>query len=107
LPLILSARRRSLYLDSSPSSAILKTPDRNYTMRQRNTSNSLILVSPALSNFESDTPPGIPVEGLKVIATLHEMIELTVEVSQPPPGGSGVSHTGSRGKWHEKFGKGR
>ncbi len=82
-------------ITSSDTAALLKTPDKTYSLRQKNTSNSLVLLSPA--GDELATP------SVKAIATVHETIELV------PEGGSEVTTpaTAARGKWHELFGKGR
>ena len=88
----------SLTLSSSDQSAVLRTPEKTYSLRQKNTSNALILLSPA------NTPASagqIPQLGLSAIATLHETIELTPE----DPNAAPVAAV--RGKWHEKFGKNR
>ncbi len=84
----------SLTLHPSPTAALLKTPSKTYSLRQKNTSNALILLTPIVA---SDTTPG-----LNAIATVHETIELVSEAeaaaeAAPKP----------RGKWHEKFGRGR
>ncbi|KAL7911616.1 hypothetical protein GGI35DRAFT_294628 [Trichoderma velutinum] len=85
-----------LTLESSDTSALLKTPDRTYSLRQKNTSNSIILLSPA-----SD-------QGMAAISTIRETVELEL-APQAAAGASGgpLKNTGSRGKWHEMFGKGR
>jgi sister chromatid cohesion protein DCC1 len=52
------------------------------------------------------SPHDMPVAGVQVIATVHETFELVVE----PEAGAAVpaqKNTGSKGKWHEKFGRGR
>ena len=84
----------SLTLHPSPAAALLKTPSKTYSLRQKNTSNALILLMPTVT---SDAAPG-----LSAIATVHETIELVPEAeaaaeAAPKP----------RGKWHEKFGRGR
>ena len=84
----------SLTLHPSPAAALLKTPSKTYSLRQKNTSNALILLVPTVT---SDAAPG-----LSAIATVHETIELVPEAeaaaeAAPKP----------RGKWHEKFGRGR
>ncbi|KAL2208550.1 hypothetical protein CC79DRAFT_1331720 [Sarocladium strictum] len=89
-----------LTLESSDDLAVLKTPDKTYALRQKNTSNALILLQPKASNG-----------GLEAIGTVHETVELDV-VPERAAGGSdaaagGTKHTGSKGKWHERFGKGR
>jgi len=60
----------------------------------------------APSSTLAASPSDIPVAGLRIVATVHETIEL---VTEPPAGSvvSGLKNTGSRGKWHERFGQGR
>ncbi|KAL1868219.1 hypothetical protein VTK73DRAFT_3812 [Phialemonium thermophilum] len=95
----------TLTLESSPTAAILKTSSngKSYSLRQKNTSNALILLTPAdgaaLSSFPCSAPAGPAPAALGAIATLHETVELVPET------GGGVPISGSRGKWHEKFGK--
>ncbi|KAJ4854791.1 sister chromatid cohesion protein dcc1 domain-containing protein [Trichoderma breve] len=84
-----------LTLESSESSALLKTPDRTYSLRQKNTSNSVILLSPTAD------------QGMAAISTIRETVELDVAPQTPVTSGGPLKNTGSRGKWHEMFGKGR
>ncbi|KAK0715513.1 hypothetical protein B0H67DRAFT_537934 [Lasiosphaeris hirsuta] len=94
-----------LTVTPSSTAALLKTPDgKTYSLRQNNTSNALILLSPNQS--PSVVPvPGAETEawpvggGLCAVATVHETIELVPEAAAPA--------AKARGKWHEKFGKGR
>ncbi|KAG5971897.1 hypothetical protein E4U58_007112 [Claviceps cyperi] len=88
-----------LTLESSDTSAILRTPDRTYTLRQKNTSNALCLLSTRQS-ADSAEPH------VAIVATVHETVDLD-PVHEPPGRGDGLVDTGSRGKWHERFGKGR
>ncbi|KAL6872810.1 hypothetical protein J3F83DRAFT_731076 [Trichoderma novae-zelandiae] len=88
-----------LTLESSETSALLKTPDRTYSLRQKNTSNSVMLLSPSISPTSQD-------QGIAAISTIHETVELEL-VPQAVATGGPLKNTGSRGKWHEKFGKGR
>ncbi|KAL7786344.1 hypothetical protein V8C37DRAFT_405416 [Trichoderma ceciliae] len=90
-----------LTLESSETSALLKTPDRTYSLRQKNTSNSVILLSPFASSTSSS-----PEQGIAAISTIRETVELEV-VPQLVVSGGQLKNTGSRGKWHEMFGKGR
>lgn len=87
-------------LTSSPNVALLKAGDKTYSLRQKNTSNSLILLSPSrpgnTSNSSAASQPA-----LNSIATLHETIELIPET------GDGVPGATARGKWHERFGRTR
>lgn len=90
----------SLTLESSDDVAVLRTPDKTYAMRQKNTSNALILLKPGGANG-----------GIEAAGTVHETVELDA-VTDRTQGGSdsvpgGMRHTGSKGKWHERFGKGR
>ncbi|KAK4188709.1 hypothetical protein QBC35DRAFT_184150 [Podospora australis] len=96
----------TLTIHPSPTAALLKTPGNNktYSLRQKNTSNALILLKPAEYNGnprkggETETEE----EEISAIATVHEMIELVPEesdVQAPTPK--------ARGKWHEKFGRTR
>lgn len=86
----------SLTLESSETSALLKTPDRTYSLRQKNTSNSVILLSPTASD-----------QGMAAISTIRETVELDLAPQTPVASGGPLKNTGSRGKWHEMFGKGR
>ncbi|TFB00492.1 hypothetical protein CCMA1212_007683 [Trichoderma ghanense] len=88
-----------LTLESSESSALLKTPDRTYSLRQKNTSNSVMLLSPTTSSTSQD-------QGMSAICTIHETVELEL-VPQAVATSGPLKNTGSRGKWHERFGKGR
>ncbi|KAM4054559.1 sister chromatid cohesion protein dcc1 domain-containing protein [Hirsutella rhossiliensis] len=89
-----------LTLDSSSdTSAVLRTPGNSYVLRQKNTSNALILLSPHLSSSS-------PTQGLLAIATIHETVELDA-VNEAATNRAPLKDTGSRGKWHEKFGKNR
>lgn len=91
----------SLTLESSETSALLKTPDRTYSLRQKNTSNSVILLSPCASSAS-------PEQGMAAISTIRETVELELVPDRPAAAASGqLKNTGSRGKWHEMFGKGR
>ncbi|GJC78468.1 hypothetical protein ColLi_01306 [Colletotrichum liriopes] len=85
-------------LTSTPATALLKTQDKTYKLLQKNTSNSLILLAPHASAPH-------PAVGLGAIATVHETIELVAQTE--PQTISNLKNTGSKGKWHEKFGRGR
>lgn len=43
---------------------------------------------------------------IAVVATIRETVELE-PVPEKLPGVGALKHTGSKGKWHEKFGRGR
>ncbi|KAK4465176.1 hypothetical protein QBC42DRAFT_261748 [Cladorrhinum samala] len=98
----------TLTISPSSSSAVLHAPsiDKSYSLRQKNTSNALILLSPTTVTNFSSSPPG----GITTIATVHETIELVPIATSTTPGGEKGTEAAAqkpRGKWHEKFGKGR
>ncbi|KAK4448026.1 hypothetical protein QBC34DRAFT_407999 [Podospora aff. communis PSN243] len=83
----------ALTLHATPTAAVLKTPvGKTYSLRQKNTSNALILLQ--------TTDKTAPNAGLDAIATVHETVELVPEEGEAPA-------PRARGKWHEKFGRGR
>ncbi|KAK3352703.1 hypothetical protein B0T25DRAFT_542585 [Lasiosphaeria hispida] len=98
----------TLTITPSSTAALLKTPDgKTYSLRQNNTSNTLILLTPNQS--PSVVPvPGAETEtwpvggGLCAVATVHETIELVPETAE-----AAAPAVKARGKWHEKFAKGR
>ncbi|KAL1843085.1 hypothetical protein VTJ49DRAFT_3220 [Mycothermus thermophilus] len=129
---------QSLTLHPSPTAALLKTPaGKTYSLRQKNTSNALILLEPTTTTTTTTTTTGTgtgtgPADGssdpsqseaaaaaassppstttgLRAIATLHETIELMPEAD----GGGSQAATAAaaaakpRGKWHEKFARRR
>ncbi|KAL2193445.1 hypothetical protein P885DRAFT_64070 [Corynascus similis CBS 632.67] len=69
---------------------------------QKNTSNALILLTPAASPASGRADEGPPAAGLSTIATVHETIEIV-----PEDGAAAAPAPKARGKWHEKFGRGR
>ncbi|KAJ1331798.1 sister chromatid cohesion protein DCC1 [Microdochium nivale] len=88
-------------IESSSASAVLKTASHSWGLRQKNTSNALILLqAEAPASVEASSAAEMPVPRLKAISTLHDTIELVTE-----PSATAVPTT--RGKWHEKFAKGR
>ncbi|KAK0744972.1 hypothetical protein B0T21DRAFT_448053 [Apiosordaria backusii] len=92
-----------LTISPSPTSALLKIPatSKSYSLRQKNTSNSIIILSPTTSHDTGERT--IDGAGVKAIATVHETVEL-VPVSEASAAPEVVK---KRGKWHEKFGRGR
>jgi len=58
-----------------------------------------------MSSSSSSTTTGsdamaMPVVGMGAIATVHETVELVLEAGEAPA-------PRAKGKWHERFGKGR
>jgi sister chromatid cohesion protein DCC1 len=89
------ADRKRLTLAPGASAGLLKAGDKTYALRQKNTSNDLIVLTP----FQAASAPG---EALAAIATLHETVELIADPVDGP-----AAAPASKGKWHEKFGKKR
>lgn len=91
----------SLTIEASDTSALLKTPNKTYALRQKNTSNALMLLTPCAT-------PDSPEQGIAIVSTIRETVELEVVPNKAPGASSGgLKNTGSKGKWHERFGKNR
>ncbi|KAI1409197.1 hypothetical protein F5Y13DRAFT_170992 [Hypoxylon sp. FL1857] len=98
LALLESENPPILTIESSTNSAILKSDTQSWGLRQKNTSNALILLKS--SGATNPSPSQIPEASLKAIATVHDTIELVPEpTGKPAPV--------ARGKWHERFARGR
>ncbi|KAL6862883.1 hypothetical protein ACO1O0_003122 [Amphichorda felina] len=89
-----------LTLESSDTAALLRTPNKIYALRQKNTSNGLILLKPHTP--DSSTPE----LGLAAFSTIHETVELQA-VSEASLGGPDGKPASAKGKWHERFGRNR
>ncbi|KAI2618755.1 hypothetical protein GGR54DRAFT_141826 [Hypoxylon sp. NC1633] len=98
LALLESENPPVLTLESSSNSAILKNGTQSWGLRQKNTSNALMI----LESSEPTTSASSPTleVGLKAIATVHDTIEPVSEAAGKPA-------PVARGKWHEKFARGR
>lgn len=83
--------------DPAHPAALFKTPTATYSLRQKNTSNALMLLSPS-------KPEG---ESINVFASVHETFELVPETNVATASTAQAKSIGSRGKWHEKFGRDR
>ncbi|KAL8352433.1 hypothetical protein RB601_002646 [Gaeumannomyces tritici] len=106
----------TLKLKSSPTAGLLEAAGKTYSLRQKNTSNALIILRPeeeAVATTElsvdpaqesKEVPPssGMPEVGMRAFASVHETVELLPEASSVPS-----AATSAKGKWHEKFGKTR
>ncbi|ROW02103.1 hypothetical protein VSDG_02502 [Cytospora chrysosperma] len=81
-----------LRLEPSPTAGLLRAPDgRTWSLRQKNTSNALILLR-ADSHSHS----------LDAVATLHDTVELVPEAEA-----AAAPVLVAKGKWHERFGRTR
>ncbi|KAI0175840.1 hypothetical protein GGR52DRAFT_332202 [Hypoxylon sp. FL1284] len=88
-----------LRLESSANSAIIKSGAQSWSLRQKNTSNALIVLrscdaTPSLSSSQITGP------SLKAVATVHDTVELVAE-------SAAKAAPVARGKWHERFARGR
>lgn len=100
--------RPSLTLHPTPTAALLKIPGpdgKTYSLRQKNTSNALILLEPVSipsvpGQQQQQQQQGSVVVGLRAFSTVHETVELVAEAGDVPA-------VEKRGKWHEKFARGR
>ncbi|KAJ4327836.1 hypothetical protein N0V84_001798 [Fusarium piperis] len=90
-----------LTLESSDTSALLKTPSKTYALRQKNTSNAIMLLSPTPSTQEN------PEQGISIVSTIRETVELEVVPDKTTSGAATKSLGGPKGKWHERFGRNR
>ncbi|KAI1757224.1 hypothetical protein F4782DRAFT_525981 [Xylaria castorea] len=89
----------NLSLEASATSAVLKCGSQAWGLRQKNTSNALILLKPGDINLASSQTPQAQT-GLKLISTTHDTIELVPESTDKPT-------PLTKGKWHERFARGR
>ncbi|KAI0442563.1 hypothetical protein F4803DRAFT_551014 [Xylaria telfairii] len=91
-----SSNPPNLKLEASATSAILRCGSQAWGLRQKNTSNALILFKPGDINLTSSQVQ----TGLKLISTIHDTIELVPESADNPT-------PPTKGKWHERFARGR
>lgn len=91
----------SLRLESSDTSAVIKTPTKTYALRQKNTSNAMMLLSPTPPPSSSDGPVEL---GISIISTIKETVELD---TVPDKAADAPKTMAGKGKWHEKFGRNR
>ncbi|EAQ87549.1 predicted protein [Chaetomium globosum CBS 148.51] len=95
-------------LHPSPTAALLRTKSKTYSLRQKNTSNALILLAPTATTTTGDDgtssspTAAVVVGGLSTIATVHDTTELV-----PEDEAAAAPAAKARGKWHEKFGRSR
>ncbi|EFX06145.1 hypothetical protein CMQ_4214 [Grosmannia clavigera kw1407] len=96
-----------LHTDSSGMARLRTAQGKTYALRQKNTSNALMLLSVRANAVDATDETALPRPGVAIAATVHETVELlevAAETTVPAPAPKVVP---SRGKWHEKFGKTR
>lgn len=89
-------------LQHTDTAALLVTPTKSYSLRQKNTSNALILLQPHQPDASSGSGP--EQGGMAAISEIHDFVEL-----DPVKADEKVAEKASvaKGKWHERFGKTR
>lgn len=85
-------------LENTDTAALLTTPSKSYSLRQKNTSNALILLKPHQPDASN------PEQGMAAFSEIHEFVELD-PVKENEKLAEKVSV--AKGKWHERFGKTR
>ncbi|TVY21585.1 hypothetical protein LARI1_G000537 [Lachnellula arida] len=87
---------------TTPGYAILCSGAKKYQMRQKNTSNPIMILQPSTTfpTEADDTATFIPVPSITTISKIEDTIELIVQEAEAkaPP---------KVNKWHEKFAKSR
>ncbi|TVY93752.1 hypothetical protein LAWI1_G000890, partial [Lachnellula willkommii] len=85
---------------TTPGYAILCSGDKKYQMRQKNTSNPIMILQPSTTfpTEADDAATFIPVPSITTISKIEDTIELIVQEAEAkaPP---------KVNKWHEKFAK--
>jgi sister chromatid cohesion protein DCC1 len=87
--------------ETTPGYAILCHGEKRYQMRQKNTSNPILILQPSSTGptEADDASTFIPVPSVTAIAKIEDTIELILqETNKAPP---------KVNKWHEKFAKSR
>lgn len=97
--------RWSISSSSADGLARLRAAGKTYALRQKNTSNALVLLQ-AASSSSSPTDDGLK-PTVWAIATVHETVELIEEKEETASQAAKPAAAPARGKWHEKFGKTR
>jgi hypothetical protein len=86
-----------LRLEPSPTAGLLRAPDgRTWSLRQKNTSNALILLRASRAGAAGHS------HSLDAVATLHDTVELVPEAEA-----AAAPVLVAKGKWHERFGRTR
>jgi hypothetical protein len=97
----------TLVSDPAHPAALLKTAERTYSLVQKNTSNSLMILQPtvgAVDHGDEGPDNGSNAQhGLDIITTVGETFELVPSHEVAPL----AKRASTRGKWHEKFGRNR
>ncbi|KAL2760100.1 hypothetical protein ACRALDRAFT_1073894 [Sodiomyces alcalophilus JCM 7366] len=103
--LLQSSTAPVLYLkqpENETSAVLTNVQGKTYTLQQKNTSNSLLLLAPSTATSQP-LQPGDSTQslgpGMTAVAQLHETIELVAQAA--------TAEQKTRGKWHERFGRNR
>lgn len=87
---------------TTPGYAILSSGDKKYQMRQKNTSNPIMVLQPSTTfpTEADDATNFIPAPSVTTISKIEDTIELIVQEVEPKA-------APKVNKWHEKFAKSR
>jgi len=90
--------------ETTPAYALLNTGTKTYQMRQKNTSNPIMIIQPSSTGptEADDTTIFIPQPSVCSIAKIEDTIELIVQETE-----SAEKAAPKVNKWHEKFAKSR
>jgi len=106
LALLESDNPPTLYLKSATPStptgvahALLSTPGKTYRIQQKNSSNPIMILQPAVSSTpqSNDSPFAMPQYSVRTIATIEDTLELHAQDEDAAAAPPRVN------KWHEKF----
>ncbi|KAH8808835.1 hypothetical protein F5884DRAFT_382957 [Xylogone sp. PMI_703] len=88
----------------SPAYAILSSGDKNYQIRQKSTSNPIMVLQPSqtVPTDHDDPTKFIPKTSMAAIATVEDTLELALVASEESPAAPKKVNI-----WHERFAKGR
>ncbi|ATZ56052.1 hypothetical protein BCIN_12g05890 [Botrytis cinerea B05.10] len=101
-----------LLVSPSPSTTTSPSPKKTYLLRQKNTSNPLMLLSPSTTSPSSSSSPQPSITRIGSISDTIELIIKEEEIidgegKKKEPEVVKKINTGKVNKWHEKFAKSR
>ncbi|KAL3420011.1 hypothetical protein PVAG01_08509 [Phlyctema vagabunda] len=94
--------------DDAAGHALLCSADKTYQVRQKNTSNPIMILQPSstdASSTEGEHLDALPIPSVCSIAAIQDTLELVVHDTSKSATAAAVPKKVN--KWHEKFAKGR